>query len=189
MKKMITILMVLLVATMAFAADTATGPSNAATVKVTTSNTGVIEHKITSAGITNNPTWNSATVVATKGVDLSNSTSAQDIAYYSMRTNTKKTVGIKVSATPLATAIDESNNYYIPYTLTVGATPGVFVGGAGKTAPTFADIDLDAGTINSYTNGMRFLSQAITVKFSENYTESALEGSYEATIKFTVTAN
>lgn len=186
MKKMITILMVLLVATMAFAAYTPASAPTASTVDITTSNNGVLAHKITEGAVSNNSTWNSEAAI-TEAIPVSiGSTDEQSVAYYSVRTNTKKTVAVTVTADALHTGTD----YYIPYTLTVGAKTGNFGAYvASSTAPTTTpSITLDTGSINTFTHGMRFLSQEIKVQFSEDYTQSALEGDYTSTITFAITA-
>lgn len=186
MKKIITILMVLLVTTVVFGAYTPAAAPTATTLDIKTSNQGVLLHKITSVVVNDNATWNNSSAnPITEAIPVNiGLTTEQSVAYYSVRTNTKKTVAIEVSATPLATGTD----YYIPYKLKVGAVEGEFVGSAGKSAPTFAPISLNASAINTYSNGMRFLSQEITVQFAENYTDSALEGDYESTITFAITA-
>ncbi len=186
MKKVLTILLVLLVTSVVFAA-----PPAPTTVDITTTNTGVLSHKITAAVVTGNPTWNNATAVTTKSVDIS-STADQSVAFYSLRTNTKKAVTVTVTADALHTTAPA---YHIPYTLTVGSGTEAKTGDFGSytasaTAPTvFPSIELATGSINAHANGMRFLSQEIKVKFSENYADSALEGEYISTIKFAITTD
>ncbi|MFA7019492.1 MAG: hypothetical protein WC239_10970 [Sphaerochaetaceae bacterium] len=133
MKKMITILMVLLVTTMAFAAYTAASVPTASTVDITTSNDGVLAHKITAGSVSNNSTWNSATAI-TEAIPVNiGVTTEQSVAFYSVRTNTKKTVAVTVTADALHTG----TAYYIPYTLKVGAETGNFgTYAASSTAPT-----------------------------------------------------
>jgi len=187
MKKMITILMVLLVTAMAFAAYTPASAPSTTAVDITTSNHGVLAHKITAGSVTNNSTWNSEAAV-TEAIPVNiGLTTEQSVAFYSVRTNTKKTVAVTVTADALHTG----TAYYIPYTLKVGAETGNFGSyAASSTAPTTTpSITLNTTSINTFTHGMRFFSQEIKVQFSEDYTQSALEGDYESTITFAITTS
>ena len=191
MKKIIAILLVVLVAGAVFGAYTPAAAPASTAVDIITSNNGVLEHSISTAAAGTKALF-PGTAVPEAGVPVNIAlTEAQSVAWYNVKTNTKKAVTVKVNATPLATAIDESTNYYIPYTLKVGSDSQAFSSAtAGSTAQTFTEIDLTttATDLNDKSKGMRYLSKQIQVQFAQDYSQDALEGDYTATITFEITA-
>lgn len=184
MKKAIAILLVLLVAGAAFGAYTPASNPSDATLTIVAANNGVLEQKITAGQVTDGAAWTSNTPITASQTVLLSSTDSQNIAYYSMRTNTKKSVDVTVSAT----AMENGTDYYIPFTLSVGTSTdnfGSFL--AGTTAPTVTP-SIALITDGSYT-GMTYFSEQIAIQFAADYSQTALEGDYTSTITFNIEAN
>ena len=192
MKKTIVILLLVFVTGLVFADYTETTAPDAATIRIYSSINGLLEHKITKSQVTNAGQFNRAEPVESMEVNLRRTT-PQTIGYYSMRTNTRSIIGVQLTAEPLSTT-----GYYIPYTITVGETGKSWMPSkvAGTTALnnivlTLVDSNPEPDPlegINVYSQGMRLVSDLITVTFSENYMQTALEGEYTADITFSVTA-
>jgi hypothetical protein len=189
MKKLLTILLALLVVTGVVFAE---GPGDAivdstAELVITATNEGNVEHKITAEEVKNYGDWTgNASITNEQEVGL-NELAVQSVAWYSIMSNMTAKYDVTVSATPLHNGTDQVPGYKIPYTLSVGGVSKGFSGthGTGDTVGTFTDIKLEnllGGT------GLQFESKEITVQFSEDYTLSAEEGDYTATITFTIAA-
>jgi len=194
MKKTIAILLLVLVTGVVFADYDAV--ATPAKIEIYSNVLGLLEHKITEGQVTTSSQFVDASIVESKEIDLS-STTAQTIGYYSMRTNTKSIIRVRVGIEPLTTKIGDNPAYYIPYWLQVGATGKHWLNtqpaGTTKLDPIGVIIVNPAqgplSGINVYTQGMRLMSDPITVTFSEDYTLTALEGTYSANITFEVTTS
>lgn len=123
-------------------------------------------------------------------------TSAQDIGYYQIATNTRNDFSVTLSATALKSEeyinINGTTTFmYVPYTLTVGGATRTVGSTVTTTAPAAAVMTLFAtGNLSGSTNGILAKSYPLTVTFAGLVDEGEIklpEGNYTATITVTVT--
>jgi|GEM_PF-2044582 len=219
MKKAIAILLVLLVAGVAFGADTGfdtvqgsstaiTLPTTPAELTLQANTPGKFVHGFSSVDLTNfgqivNYVFAEDQV---RTVDFEVST-AQQLAYYVIATNTRNDFRVKLTANPLKSEeyISETGTYfYVPYDLSIDGEAAVTVGGtsAGTSSTTVATEYLFGGEsaysyLSSNTNGILVDSIPLTLTWKENYVtgESGAEGvglpegNYTATIQVAIETN
>ena len=188
MKKAIAILLVLLVAGVAFGADELTVTSNV---------DGIFKHGFSASQLATFGAVNPATLAAseTATVDFSDD-SAQVVGYYSFATNTRATFGISLSATALKSdeLVTASEYYYVPYTLTFTDKDSdefseTHNGNPGVTIISPLTINL---VTDGYITGLLWDSYQLDLTLDPTaYTEDSIvvvpESGYTSTVTITVT--
>lgn len=173
MKKLLSILLVLLAATTLFAA-------NDASLGIKTSITAVTGLKISQAAAISN--WSTAGI--TELASPLTKTAVTDL-FVNLRTNKKTAFTINIDAPSLVNT-DSSVTYKVVYVVTpAAAVSGVTVGSAITSGETAVDKHLmtfagDVGT------GLRILSHGFSIDVDDTSYDNAVEGTYETTIVFDI---
>lgn len=172
MKKLLSILLVLLAATTLFAA-------NDASLGLATTITGTYEMKISQASALTLATFAAG---GTSSLSSLTSTAVTDL-FVNIKTNKRNSIKINVSAPNLKSA---GTTYEMVYVVTPSAAvTGVTVGSAITSATTPSAAELLTFAVNNDT-GLRVLSHGFGIDLDDEDYANAVEGDYTATITFDI---
>jgi hypothetical protein len=171
MKKLLSILLVLLAATTLFAADASLG--------LATTITGTYEMKISQASALTLSTFAAG---GTSSLSSLTSTAVTDL-FVNIKTNKRNSIKINVTAPNLKSA---GTTYEMVYVVTPSAAvTGVTVASAITSATTPSAAELLTFATNSNT-GLRVLSHGFGIDLDDEDYANAVEGDYTATITFDI---